>query len=246
MKEKNSSAKSLIKKIIKWSIILVIVYFIVTTLLLGHSDIDSKKGIYNFYWSGLNALWQNDKPFGFKIEEPIETSLDGFDGPHVFGDQEFFVNKQNELQTNSLDSSRTVTVHTNNSKFPKFVVQLKHSASVEKDQYVMPEKLIAISDIEGNFNGFYSFLLANKVMDEDANWIFGDGHLVLNGDFFDRGDQVTQVLWLIYHLENQAIESNGKIHFVLGNHEIMNLYGDVSHNDYKYIEVAKQISSQAY
>ena len=106
----------------------------------------------------------------------------------------------------------------------------------------MPNKLIAISDIEGNISGFYSFLVHNKVIDENFNWIFGQGHLVLNGDFFDRGSNVTEVLWLIYHLENQAEKSGGKVHFILGNHEMMNLYGDSSYNDRKYIELAKQVS----
>ena len=109
----------------------------------------------------------------------------------------------------------------------------------------MPGKLIAISDIEGNFGGLYSFLLANKVIDKRCNWIFGKGHLVLNGDFVDRGKQVTQVLWLIYKLDQQALESGGKVHYILGNHEIMMLQGNVSYANFKNIEAAKQISMLA-
>ena len=86
--------------------------------------------------------------------------------------------------------------------------------------------------------------MASKIIDKNANWVYGNGHLVLNGDFIDRGNQASQVLWLIYHLENQAEKNGGKVHYILGNHEIMNLYGDVSYNDSKYIEVAKKISNQ--
>nr|WP_233150319.1 metallophosphoesterase [Pontibacter sp. BT310] len=104
--------------------------------------------------------------------------------------------------------------------------------------------MIAISDIEGNFDAFYSFLVKNGVMDEKYNWAFGKGHLVLNGDFVDRGGDVTQVLWLIYMLEEKAEKAGGKVHYIIGNHEIMNLYGDNSDTDTKYVAVAKQISGK--
>jgi hypothetical protein len=76
------------------------------------------------------------------------------------------------------------------------------------------------------------------VIDSNFNWSFGDGHLVLTGDFFDRGDQVTEVLWLIYSLEDKAKAAGGYVHFILGNHEIMNLGGDLRYVQQKYLENA--------
>ncbi|SFN57030.1 Calcineurin-like phosphoesterase [Chryseobacterium oleae] len=233
-----------IKKWIKWTVIVVASYFILSTLYFGYDDIDSKKGIYNFYWSGINGLWKKDKPFGFRINQPVETSFDGLDGPYIFGDRMFTIKKDNVFEEKGIDRTQEIAVETDCKELRMFKISLKNQYEIEKDQYKMPEKLIAISDIEGNFNAFYSFLLANKVIDSNGDWIFEDGHLVLNGDFVDRGNQVTQVLWLIYHLENQATQKGGKVHFILGNHEIMNLYGDVSYNDFKYIEAAKRISKQ--
>ena len=230
------------KKILKWIIIITACYFIIATLYFGYDDIDSEKGIYNFYWSGIRGLWEVDRDFGFKINKEVKFKLNGVDGPYLINDTLFYVNRNNQLSKKALKENRNLVVETNSNVLPKFTVELKDSIALEKSVYNMPEKLIAISDIEGNFTGFYSFLLANKVIDKNGKWIFGAGHLVINGDFFDRGDQVTQVLWLIYSLENQAEYQGGKVHFILGNHEIMNLYGDVSYNDFKYIEVAKRIS----
>ena len=119
---------------------------------------------------------------------------------------------------------------------------LKNRIAKSDDIYEMPEKLIAISDIEGNFNGFAGFLISNKVIDENYDWIFGNGHLVLNGDFVDRGEDVTQVLWLIYKLEGQAEKAGGKIHYILGNHEIMNFQGNGYYSHDKYIKAAQLIS----
>lgn len=233
-----------IKKFLKWTVIVIASYFILSTLYFGYDDIDSKKGIYNFYWSGINGLWKKDKPFGFRINQPVETSFDGTDGPYIFNDQMFTVKKGNIFQEKNFDRTEMIPVETDCKKFPEFKVSLKNEYPLENEQYDMPQKLMAISDIEGNFTAFYSFLLANKVINRNGEWIFGNGHLVLNGDFVDRGNQVTQVLWLIYHLEDQALQHGGKVHFILGNHEIMNLYGDVSYNDFKYIEAAKRVSKQ--
>ena len=232
------------KTLIKWTLILGVIYFVVTTLYFGYDDIDSKKGTYNFYWSGIRGLWEEDREFGFKVNKEVKFKLDGVDGPYVIGDSLYYVNRSNQFLKGKVSPDSLITVETNCKELPEFKVKLKKSISVERDSYEMPEKLIAISDIEGNFTGLYSFLLHNKVIDKNANWIFGKGHLVLNGDFFDRGDQVPQVLWLIYSLEEQAIAKGGKVHFIIGNHEVMNLYGDVSYNDFKYMEISRRVSQQ--
>lgn len=233
-----------LKKIIKWASVTVIAYFVLTTIYFGYDDIDPRTGNCNFYWSGIDELWNDDKTFGFKINEPFDTRLNGIDGPYIIGNKVYTVNAENKLTEKNLDRTKLLTIKTGLSEIPEFSVELKNNYPVENEEYEMPEKLIAVSDIEGNFTAFYSLLLSNKVIDKKGNWIFGKGHLILNGDFFDRGSQVTQLLWLIYHLESQALKSGGKVHYILGNHEIMNLYGNASDNDFKYIEAAKRISGQ--
>ncbi len=104
--------------------------------------------------------------------------------------------------------------------------------------------MVVISDIEGNYNAFMGFLYANCIVDANHDWIFNNGHLVLVGDFVDRGKNVTQVLWLIYKLEQQAALKNGKVHFTLGNHEVLNFQGDYRYNRGKYIKAAKIISGE--
>ena len=47
-------------------------------------------------------------------------------------------------------------------------------------------------------------LTNNKIIDEQGDWAFGTGHFVITGDIFDRGDKVTEILWFIYELEQQA------------------------------------------
>ena len=119
-----------------------------------------------------------------------------------------------------------------------FSVKLKSELQNEKSDFPKVSKQFILSDIEGNFAAFRKLLQANNVIDTNFNWIFGDGHLVLIGDFVDRGIQQNEVLWLIYSLEEKAKAARGYVHFILGNHEIMNLNGDHRYLSAKYVESA--------
>ncbi|MHC4209385.1 MAG: metallophosphoesterase, partial [Planctomycetota bacterium] len=78
-------------------------------------------------------------------------------------------------------------------------------------------------------------LRASGVIDDELHWTFGTGHVVFNGDVLDRGDRVTEALWLIYRLEQEAKQAGGRVHVVLGNHEVMVLRGDLRYVDDKYM-----------
>lgn len=88
------------------------------------------------------------------------------------------------------------------------------------------QPILAVSDVETNYRSFRDLLIQHRVMGRELRWTFGRGHLVLLGDFVDRGASTTQVLWLIYKLEQAALAQGGRMHFILGNHEIKNLQGN--------------------
>ena len=177
------------------------------------------------------------------------TTMDStYDGPYVLykNDQLFIKNitSDNDVKAAKVDSlnisgksSVTLTVATDEPG-KTFTVKLKDNLQPEKSEYKKVSKFFILSDIEGNFAAFRKLLLAGGVIDADYNWTFGAGHLVLTGDFFDRGDQVTQVLWLIYSLEDKAKAAGGYVHYVLGNHEIMNMSGDIRYLHGKYLQDA--------
>ncbi len=115
-----------------------------------------------------------------------------------------------------------------------FSFHLKNDRQIERAEYSQPDIVLILADIEGNFKAFRKLLVKNKVIDKYYNWIFKDGHLVIAGDCFDRGEQVLECLWLIYSLEEKARKKGGYVHFILGNHEIMNLNGDWRYVHPKY------------
>lgn len=107
------------------------------------------------------------------------------------------------------------------------------------DSYNAVDRIFALSDVEGHYDDLIVLLRNHDILDSDLRWNFGTGHLVFLGDMMDRGDQVTEVLWLIYRLEGEALAAGGRVHYVLGNHEKMNLEGDLRYLNPKYKQVSK-------
>lgn len=102
----------------------------------------------------------------------------------------------------------------------------------------MPERVFVLGDVEGEYDALRAMLRAGGVIDDDGRWIYGRGHLVSVGDMVDRGDQVTEVLWLMYRLAREAGAAGGAVHFVLGNHEVMLMGDDVRYTADKYVNAA--------
>lgn len=92
------------------------------------------------------------------------------------------------------------------------------------------DSLFVIGDIHGQFNELTRLLRNAGIIDNSLNWIGGRKQLVCLGDLFDRGDDVTRTLWFLYGLERQAEKAGGRVHVVLGNHELL-----IFSNDLRYV-----------
>ena len=128
-------------------------------------------------------------------------------------------------------------------KEPPLRIAIRAPAEAPPCRWPRPDRLFVVSDIEGNLPALLGLLRAGGVVDERCNWTFGDGHVVFLGDLFDRGLQVTECLWLLYELEARARAGGGELHFVLGNHEVMNFTGDVRYVRRKYHENAARLGT---
>jgi hypothetical protein len=183
----------------------------------------------------------------FAGDPPNDGTKAGVDGPYVFHRDGKVVVKSVERSDTGLvariavfeEHHPVLLTCTIPEKNERFSFLLRDSFYTQPDQYPQPAKMLVLSDIEGNFEGFKMILMGAKVIDRDFHWIFGKGHLVLNGDFFDRGLHVTEELWLIYKLEGEAEKAGGKVHYILGNHEILNLEGNTEYVCNKYIDNAR-------
>ena len=98
---------------------------------------------------------------------------------------------------------------------------------VGEDTWKGVERVVAVGDVHGDLPQFTSVLRAAGVIDRDNNWTGGKAHLVQNGDLLDRGPDSRKLIELLMKLEKQSREAGGEVHCLVGNHETMNLYGDL-------------------
>ena len=107
-------------------------------------------------------------------------------------------------------------------------------------------KILALSDNHGGYGYFVEFLKKINMIDSARHWTWGNGHLVIVGDVFDRGDRVTECLWLIYQLEAEARDAGGAVHYLLGNHELMILRNDLRYVNQKYVDGSSRRNRKEY
>jgi hypothetical protein len=89
------------------------------------------------------------------------------------------------------------------------------------------ERTVVFGDVHGGAAELRALLQALDVTNADHDWAGGTTRLVSLGDLLDRGPDSREVLDLLMKLEQQAAAAGGSVHTVLGNHEVMNLTGDL-------------------
>lgn len=101
------------------------------------------------------------------------------------------------------------------------------AAFAEPSAWSDVERIVAVGDVHGDYNQFVKVLQDAMVIDEDGNWFGGKTHLIQLGDVPDRGPDTRKVMDLLMNLEEQAPKAGGTVHALIGNHEIMNMCGDL-------------------
>lgn len=89
------------------------------------------------------------------------------------------------------------------------------------------ERIVAVGDVHGDYSQFMTVLRDAGLVDADGSWSGGKTHLVQTGDVADRGPDTRRILDLLRRLQKEAGRAGGFVHALIGNHEAMNVYGDL-------------------
>ena len=89
------------------------------------------------------------------------------------------------------------------------------------------ETVVAIGDVHGDFDDFVSILQRTGLIDAQHHWTGNKATLVQVGDLLDRGPKPREVMDLVMALEKEAPKAGGRVVSLLGNHEMMNIMGDL-------------------
>jgi len=97
------------------------------------------------------------------------------------------------------------------------------------DDWHFPDvnRIVAVGDIHGAYDAMVATFQEAGVIDDRLAWNGAETHLVLTGDLLDRGPHSRRVMDFIMRLEGEAVRAGGQVHQLLGNHEVMNLIGDL-------------------
>ena len=99
-------------------------------------------------------------------------------------------------------------------------------ACAQQHTWTDVERIVAVGDVHGDADRFVEVLKVAKVIDKDQNWIAGKTHLVQVGDVLDRWPDSRKAMDLLMKLEGQAAKAGGRVHALIGNHEVMVLDGN--------------------
>jgi hypothetical protein len=94
-------------------------------------------------------------------------------------------------------------------------------------QFSGVERVVAFADVHGANTELLQLLRETGVVDAQDRWAAGRTHVVNTGDLLDRGDDSRKVMDLLMRLQGEARAAGGELHVVLGNHEAMNILGDL-------------------
>lgn len=96
------------------------------------------------------------------------------------------------------------------------------------------DRVVAISDVHGAYDAMVRTLKNADLIADDLTWCGGTSHLVIVGDLLDRGPNSRDAMDLLMRLGGEALAAGGQVHVLVGNHEVMNLNGDL-----RYVSISE-------
>jgi hypothetical protein len=93
-------------------------------------------------------------------------------------------------------------------------------------------RVVALGEVQCAANTVTSLLRSLDLIDEQNHWSGGDTILVQTGDLMDGGEHLRSTLDLFMRLQEEAAAAGGRVVVLMGNHEIMNIVGELGSVNY--------------
>src|SRR6201987_518002 len=100
-----------------------------------------------------------------------------------------------------------------------------------------PDAVVAIADVHGAYDDYVAILRRTGLIDQQTHGSGGRTTFVQTGDILDLGPKPREAMDLLMALEKEAPPAGGRVVALLGNHEMMNMMGDL-----RYVTAANYAS----
>jgi len=90
-----------------------------------------------------------------------------------------------------------------------------------------PARIVAVGDLHGDYAAWIDIAKAAGLIGRNLRWTGGRTVLVQTGDITDRGPDSLKIIRHLQQLQRQARSAGGNVIVVLGNHEAMQVTGDL-------------------
>jgi hypothetical protein len=94
-----------------------------------------------------------------------------------------------------------------------------------------PQRIVAVGDLHGDHAAWIAIARAAGLIDDKGRWAGGAATLVQLGDITDRGPDSLKIIRHLQKLDGEAKAAGGKVIVLVGNHEAMNVTGDLRYVD---------------
>jgi hypothetical protein len=108
-----------------------------------------------------------------------------------------------------------------------------------------PPRIVAVGDLHGDFAAWRDIAGAAGLVDPGGRWTGGRTTLVQVGDVVDRGPDSLKIIRELMRLQKEAPRHGGRVIVLVGNHEAMNITGDLRYvTDGEYAAFATRKSAE--
>lgn len=90
-----------------------------------------------------------------------------------------------------------------------------------------PQRIVAVGDLHGDYDAWAAIARAAGLVDAKGKWAGGKTTLVQMGDVPDRGPDSLKIVRQLMKLQREARGKGGQVIALVGNHEAMNITGDL-------------------
>jgi len=106
-------------------------------------------------------------------------------------------------------------------------VAVAKAKKIDDYHWTNVDRVVAIADLHGDYGQYFKVMQSAGLIDASGKWIGGETHLVQTGDVPDRGPDTKKIIDHLVKLSKQAKKAGGYVHLLIGNHEAMNVEGDL-------------------